>query len=247
MTTITIDIETVPDLREGARERYIEAARQNIKVPSGATKESLAADLGITEKDEIKFTPRATLDAMWIREVGPTQAEPIGDAEWRKTSFDGSKGRCLMIGMSVDDGPITVFHDTDEAETLRAFFDAVSAAYRPQGDIRPTFVGHNVLAFDLRFILHRSIICGIRPPLAIPFNARPWDDVVFDTMTRWSGQGGRISLNDLASALGIKGKDGMDGSMVYDAYAAGEIDRLVEYCANDVEVTRNVYRRMTFQ
>lgn len=99
----TIDIETLPDLRPGAREQYIEAARENVKIPTGATKETLAADLGITDKDEIKFTPRASLDARWIAQVGPTQAEPAGDAEWRQTSFSGLTGQLLMIGIAIED------------------------------------------------------------------------------------------------------------------------------------------------
>lgn len=246
MTTITIDIETLPDLRPGAREKFIEAARENIKVPAGATKETLAADLGITDKEQIKFTPRASLDAQWIAEIGPTQAEPIGDAEWRKTSFDGSQGRLLMIGMAIDDSPPVVFHSDSEAETLADFYQTVLASYNPTRDVRPTFVGHNVIQFDLRFLLHRSIILGIKPPLIIPFDASPWDDSVYDTMTRWAGKGSRIKLDDLAKALGVEGKGEIDGSMVYDLYAAGEIEKLIEYCADDVRMTREVYWRMTF-
>lgn len=63
MTTITIDIETLPDLTPGVREEFIEAARENIKVPSGATKDTLAADLGIFDKEIIKAMSRADLDA----------------------------------------------------------------------------------------------------------------------------------------------------------------------------------------
>lgn len=246
MANIFFDIETLPDMRPGAREQFIEAARENIKVPAGSTKESLAADLGITDKDEIKFTPRASLDARWVAEVGPTQAEPIGDAEWRKTSFDGSRGQVLMIGIAVDDAPPVVFSEPTESGTLSAFFEAVMLAYNPTRDPRPAFVGHNIVGFDLRFILHRSIILGVRPPMIIPFDARPWDDSAYDTMVRWAGVGNRIKLDSLAKALGVQGKGDVDGSMVYDLYAAGEIDKLIDYCGDDVRMTRDVWRRMTF-
>lgn len=246
MPIITIDIETLPDMRLGARDAYIAAAKQDIKVPAGATKESLAADLGITDKDTIKFTPRASLDARWIEEVGPSQAEPIGDAAWRRTSFDGSKGSLLMIGMAVDDEPPVVVLEGTETETLRAFYRNVARAYDPRKDQRPVFVGHNILGFDLRFILHRSIILGVQPPALVPFDAKPWDHSVYDTMTRWAGVGNRIKLDALATALGIQGKGDIDGSMVYDLYAAGETLKLVDYCADDVRMTREIYRRMTF-
>lgn len=246
MPIITIDIETLPDMRLGARDAYIAAAKQDVKVPAGATKESLAADLGITDKEVIKFTPRASLDARWIEEVGPSQAEPIGDAAWRKTSFDGSKGSILMIGMAVDDEPPVVFCEGSEAATLRMFYERVAKAYDPTRDQRPVFVGHNILGFDLRFILHRSIILGVQPPAIVPFDAKPWDHSVYDTMTRWAGAGNRIKLDALATALGIQGKGDIDGSMVYDLYAAGEIVTLLRYCVDDVRMTREVYRRMTF-
>ena len=47
-------------------------------------------------------------------------------------------------------------------------------------------------------------------------------------------------------ALGIPGKDGMDGSMVCDAFLQGRIAEIAEYCKGDVERTRQIYKRMTF-
>lgn len=247
MSIITLDIETLPDLRPGARDEYIRAAAENIRVPASATKESLAADLGITDKEKIKFTPRASLDALWIAKIGPSRAEPEGDAAWRKTSFNGARGRVLCIGAAAGDEEPVVFHG-DEDHTLHRFYQWLSDAYRLNaGTLRPTLVGHNIIGFDLRFLLHRSIINGIQPPMWMPFDARPWDvDRVYDTMTQWAGAGNRISLDNLAQALGLAGKQGIDGSMVYDMWAEGRIDEIAEYCKDDVRITRDIYRRMTF-
>jgi len=246
MHSIYIDIETLPDLREGAREQYIEAARGNVKAPSGSTKESLAADLGITDKSDIKFATRASLEARWVEEVGPSRAEPEGDAQWRKTAFDGARGQICCIGIAVEDGPVEVFHG-DERDLLTRFHAYLGDAWRENsGHLRPVIVGHNIVNFDIRFIYHRSIILGIRPPIWFPANARPWDDGVYDTMTQWAGHGNRISLDDLAKALGIEGKDGMDGSMVYDMWAAGKMNEIADYCKSDVEITRRIFKRMNF-
>ncbi len=87
---------------------------------------------------------------------------------------------------------------------------------------------------------------GIKPPSIIPFHARPWDDAVFDTMTKWAGAKGSIKLDDLCKALGIAGKDGMDGSMVWDEVREGRIAKVATYCGNDVRMTRAAHRRMTF-
>lgn len=244
---IYLDIETLPDMRPGARDEYIKAAAENVRVPAGATKESLAADLGITDKDEIKFTPRASLDARWIAEIGPSRAEPEGDAAWRKTALDGARGQILCIGAAVDDRePVAFFGDEDVL--LASFYGWLGSAYPLNaGVLRPTLVGHNIVGFDLRFILHRSIINGIKPPMWLPFDARPWDtDRVYDTMTQWAGHGGRISLDNLAAALSLPGKGEVDGSMVYDLWAAGRVDEVLEYCKEDVRITRAVHRRMTF-
>lgn len=246
MTIITIDIETLPDLRPGARERYIETARENVKVPAGSTKETLAADLGITDKETIKFTSRSTLDARWIEEIGPSQAEPAGDSEWRKTSFSGLSGQLLMIGIAVDDEAPFVL-DGEEALILDDFKRILADVQKRDHMGLPTFVGHNLIDFDLPFIFHRSVMLGVAPHITFPVAPSRYSERIYDTMTKWAGFNGRVKLDLLAQALDVGGKGDIDGSMVYDYYAAGRINELIEYCKNDVAMTREVYRRMTFQ
>lgn len=246
MTQIFIDIETLPDLRPGAREKFIEAARENVKVPTGATKETLAADLGITDKDEIKLTARTTLDARWIAEVGPSQAEPAGDAEWRKTSFSGLSGQLLMIGIAIDDETPFVL-EGEESLILDDFRRALGDIQKRDNMGLPTFVGHNLIDFDLPFIFHRSVMLGVAPHITFPVAPSRYSERIYDTMTKWAGFNGRVKLDLLARALEVGTKGDIDGSMVYDYYAAGRVNELIEYCKNDVAMTREVYRRMTFQ
>lgn len=246
MTTITIDIETLPDLTPGVREEFIEAARENIKVPSGATKDTLAADLGIFDKEIIKAMSRADLDAGWLAEVGPKHAETVGDAEWRKTSFSGLSGQLLMIGVGLDDEPPIVL-DGDEALILLDFANLLADVQKRDHMGLPMFVGHNLIDFDLPFIFHRSVMLEIAPHPTFPVAPSRYSERIYDTMSKWAGFGNRIKLDTLARALGVGGKEGMDGSQVYDYYAASRIDEIKTYCADDVEMTRAVYRRMTFQ
>jgi predicted PolB exonuclease-like 3'-5' exonuclease len=65
--------------------------------------------------------------------------------------------------------------------------------------------------------------------------------------TKWSMQG-RVSLHALAKALGLpSSKDGdIEGKDVAKAYVQGKIKEICEYCAKDVELTRKIYKRMTF-
>lgn len=249
MNIITLDIETLPDMREGAREAFIEDARQNAKAPSDLTKEKALDELGVTDANERKFTSKDKALAMWCERFGQEKAEEIGDANWRKTSFDATQGHICCIGWAVDDGePFSDYIQTinDEKDVLAFFFNVMHKHFEMDGHRRPIFVGHNHVAFDLPFIYRRAVILGVQPPAFLPTVPRPWDEFVFDTMYQWAGHGNRISMDALCHALGIPGKDGMDGSMVCDAFLQGRIAEIAAYCRGDVERTREMYRRMTF-
>ena len=50
-------------------------------------------------------------------------------------------------------------------------------------------------------------------------------------------------LDDLAKLCGFPGKLGMDGSKVWDAFKAGKIEEIRNYCETDVANTHLVYLR----
>ena len=60
------------------------------------------------------------------------------------------------------------------------------------------------------------------------------------------GTFGGFGFLSLAAFFGIPGKQGMDGSMVYDAWKAGRIAEILTYCAHDVMMTREVHRALRF-
>lgn len=174
--------------------------------------------------------------ARWMEEsAGGAASERVA-----KTSFDPAYGHICTIGWAVDDDEPMTAHASEvgqEADLLRAFFGSFNAFHRL------TFVGHNVRSFDLRFILCRAVVLGVRVPLSFPRDPKPWDKTVFDTMLAWSGARGTISMDRLCEALSLPGKDGFDGSMVAQAWLDGEHGRIAEYCADDVRKTREVWRR----
>ena len=84
----------------------------------------------------------------------------------------------------------------------------------------------------------------------MPFDAKPWSDNVFDTMTKWAGQGGRVSLNKLCEVFdmplkGAEFDEEFDGSMVWDAVQSGNIEKVATYCAGDVYRTREIYNKLS--
>jgi hypothetical protein len=107
------------------------------------------------------------------------------------------------------------------------------------------WIGHYISGFDLRFLLNRAIVLGVKLPsaLILPRDIKPWSDNVFDTMTAWAGNKDRISQDNLAQALGLAGKGDFDGSMVAEAWANGEHAKIADYCRSDVETVRAIYRK----
>lgn len=242
---IVIDIETIPDQRPGVLANFVEQAYDNFSAPSGMTKEQAAADLGMTDASEIKFTSKDSMLAKWCERFRDEKAAEVGEANWRKTSFDGGAGQIVCIGVAQNDLPAISIEGMNERELLQDLFCWLTDILVVH-DL-PLFVGHNIASFDLRFIWQRAMVLGVRPPLWLPRNPKPWDDNVFDTMTQWAGSGNRISLDNLCKALGVQGKtDGIDGSMVWNFVRDGRIDEVAAYCRNDVEITRQCFRRMTF-
>lgn len=186
--------------------------------------------------------------AKWNEESRP---QAVADAI-AKTALDGAFGRVCVIGYAIEDNePVTLWHATDEALILREFAVTMDIMLHGSRVVGSTVIGHNIASFDLRFLLQRYIVNGIRPPqiIARAAAAKPWDtDKVFDTMAQWNPERDkRISLDKLCLALGIPSPKGdMDGSMVGQYVADGRIMEVADYCKRDVLAVREVYRRMTF-
>jgi DNA polymerase elongation subunit (family B) len=166
--------------------------------------------------------------------------EKVARERLAKTSFDPSHGHICTIGFAIDDMDVRAYHaDTvaDEVLMLEKFFGAINSFHST------TFVGHYISGFDLRFIINRAIILGVKIPPCIPRDIKPWGKGIFDTMTAWAGTRDTISLDNLCKALGIPGKDGFDGSMVAEAWANGEHEKIAEYCRDDVDRVRQIHAK----
>jgi hypothetical protein len=65
-------------------------------------------------------------------------------------------------------------------------------------------------------------------------------------LTAWAGIGGKIKLDALCWALGLPGKEGFDGSDVWDAVRDGRGAEVVDDSIADVERLRAVYHGLAF-
>lgn len=189
--------------------------------------------------------------AKWEAECKPGLVEE----SWKKTGMDGACGQIVCAAIAADEEEPSVFFnvewETYEAQILYDLFAAIIGRYNSSRDTRPVFVGHNLVNFDLRFLYQRAVVHGVKPPSIIPFDAKPWDDKVYDTMVKWAGVGKTVSLEKLCRTFKLPHKgseigEDMDGSKVWDFVKAGRIEDVATYCKGDVERVRSLYKRMTF-
>jgi hypothetical protein len=225
MIPFYFDIETIPDQTEGALVKCLEGIR-----PPGQYK----------KPESIQ---------KWIDE----NADNMAAEAYHKTGLHGISGEICSIAWALGDSePKSLLRGPAESEDglLNAFFNQVDEQKTELaghlGQARLRWIGHNIIGFDLRFLLQRCILREVRPEFHIPANARHGTDQVYDTMVGWCGWKGFISQDALAKAMGLKGKEGIDGSMVWDLYQMGEYDRIEEYNRDDVTTVRDIYKRMTF-
>jgi hypothetical protein len=178
------------------------------------------------------------------------QEEKVEDA-YRAQALDSMQGRILSIGWAIGDDPaqaMTVGLDVieDEADLLRTFQELLLD--HPIDLSRLDWVGHNIRSFDLPWIWRKSLKYRLHP-LARIIPRQKFDKRIQDTLELWAADfRDRVSMDDIANFLGISGKtEGVDGSKVFDLWQAGYLQIINDYCAQDVEVTRNVHRIITGQ
>ena len=213
MSNIYIDLETIPTQLPLADELI------DVKPPGNITK--------------------AETLAKWEEETRPEK-----EAEAKsKLALDGLSNHIIAFGVAIDNYKPTVLMPNkieDEADCIN---EALTHIKNMCGDFGNIWIGHNIINFDLSVIKKRCIILGIKPPLKIPFDSKPWDDAVYDTMLKWDAKN-YTSQDKICKALGIECKSEMDGSMVYDYWRQGKRDEIREYCAEDVYAMREIHKRM---
>jgi len=220
--TIYLDIETIPTQRDDVRAFIAKS---------------------VTHPGNIK---KADSIAAWNENEKPAAVEEAVS----KTGLDGAFGQVVCVGMDLrDDGEPLVISGLSEADVLRAVNEAMKAEFEASDALSTTIVGHNVSSFDLRFLVQRYIVNGIKPHhiIARAAQAKPWEsEKVYDTMVQFAGVGNRISLDKLCLALGLPGKGDITGADVWPMVQAGRLQEVADYCADDVRKTRAVFKRMTF-
>ena len=139
--------------------------------------------------------------------------------------------------------------DSDEKELVQRFFDGIDR-------FTPTLVSWNGSGFDLPVLHYRALLHGIQAP-------RYWESGDEDREFKWNNYLSRYHarhtdlmdvlagyqpranapLDEIATLLGFPGKMGMSGAKVWDAWLAGDIQGIRNYCETDVLNTYLVWLR----
>lgn len=183
------------------------------------------------------------------------------EEQYLKQAVDTNRAKFLTIGVAVNDDAPKVFVDLaayDELTILTEF----EAFLKNERETKITegvnedrytfndlvFVGHNIKKFDLQILFVKSIKYNLPllGELVHPARLRFNNGKSYDIMEVWGGADTQnyVSLDTVANTIGIQGKKGMDGSMVYPKFKEGKIDEIIEYQKDDVILTRAVFKRM---
>lgn len=208
----------------------------------GETLPSQRADIIAEIPGRVKV-PKSYKDEKKIAEYRENHAEET----YHATGLSGDYGELCCVCWAIDDGEIHQAFRAEatqpEAAILAFLWSSIQEATAARPNSAPVFVGHNV-EFDLRFLHHRSIVLGARPPIYLPYNAAPWQGRYRCTQYEWSGAKGFIKLTELCRVLGIEVDDEIDGSQVWQAFQSGEISKIVEHCRADVDRVRQIAKRL---
>lgn len=212
-----LDIETIPTQDP----EVIAAIAADVKPPASMSKPETIA------KWEAEQKPAAVKEAI------------------HKTGLNGGLGHVCCIGWAFhNDKPQALIMESvdEEADLLRrviGFLDETRSHLA-----QTVIVGHNVAEFDIRFLWQRAIVLGIEMPRWFPRDPKPWGGEVADTMTMWAGARNMIGMDRLCGYLGLDGKGVISGADIADRWAAKDFANIATYCADDVERTRQIHRRM---
>ena len=144
-------------------------------------------------------------------------------------------------------------HDVEDPEQVREthvvgeFLDAL-------GKHRPQLVGFNSISSDLKILMQRGVILGLRAAGFCKRPDKPWEGSdYFARGSEWNvdlkdilGGFGKVvpSLHELAVQSGIPGKMDVDGNQVAQLWLDGELRRIVQYNEFDALTTYLLWLRL---
>jgi len=185
-----------------------------------------------------------------------SEYEGVSDADMyiRDAALYPEFGRVVVITIgqiTFPDGitptpKVKSFYGDDEKELLKEFMNTMGLIFNKNPKIQ--IVGHNIKGFDMPYLIKRSIIKRVEIPQQLHLQKlKPWENCLVDTNEIWKfGGWNGASLSMICDLLEIPSpKENMYGGEVSEAYYAGRLEEIKDYCEDDVIGTMNVLLRMS--
>lgn len=216
--TMVFDIETIPDVMAGRRLLGLEDALSDSAVADALISRRLEQSHGNSS-----FLPHHLQRIVAISVV-------VSTPEWVKVWSLGDL-------------------ESNEQTLISRFFEGIQK-------YTPVLVSWNGSGFDLPVLHYRSLIQGV-------IAGRYWETGDMDSGFRWNNYLSRYHarhtdlmevlsgyqsrayapLEEVALMLGLPGKMGMQGSVVWENYQAGNVQSIRDYCETDVLNTYLIFLR----
>lgn len=238
MTTLYLDLETVPD------DAFV---GMPYAIPGCLLVPQWAIDATKPESDAKVKRLRRAMAALPVSDAHhrlPPELVAWYTAAhklWAKGALDPLQARIVAAGVSVDGAEPLVFSGDGAEIRLWSFLDRHMAHFDLSCSL-PTLVAYNC-GFDRQVAYARALKAGF-PGAAAGLASAPWED----PGEFWRKLGSHWypahhhSLGDLCRFMGIPHDDTFTGADVLHAYVAGQIKRIADHCYDDVQALVSLHR-----
>lgn len=198
-------------------------------------------------KPEEFETKNKALYDIWVERVAKEE-EPVG-FYWSKWPIyaEYSQVTCVSIWVETDEG--LRVHSVYQAEGVTEYdlLFKLKELLDHQKFVWAKMVGHNILWFDIPFLVKRYIVNGLTlPKLLRVWTMKPWEVNVDDTLKMWKSTGVMGAwLELIARLLWISDvKSIMNGSEASSYFHEWKYEDIKNYCEEDVRVVHQTYNKM---
>lgn len=159
---------------------------------------------------------------------------------WVGIVYDTEKEEIIderSFGLIADD-------EHDDIELVGGAWTMIQGMYHE----RTSLVTFNGISFDLQILFMRAILQDVPIDRTIFWRMtrrynNPYHYDLMQILANWDRQRWH-SFDFYARLFGLGGKTDFDGSMVYDAYKAGEFNKILAYCREEVMTMCRLFVRL---
>ena len=173
---------------------------------------------------------------------------------FQKAGIYAEFGKVITIGVgffftdenTINHFKVKCFYGEDEWKILHDFIEMIETKYKHK---RLVFCAHNGKEFDYPYLCRRMLVNGFDLPKALNLTGKKsWEIEHLDTLDLWKfgDRKNYTSLDLLTSLFDIpSSKNDIDGSRVNEVfYLENDLERIANYCSEDVLATAQLYLKL---